>query len=466
MPTLTTDERQQSARRAAWALAATSLGFGVVQLDVSVVNVAITSMGSDLRVGVSALQWVVDAYTVALAALILSAGALGDRIGARRVFVAGFVLFTVASMACGLAPNLATLVGARAVQGVGAAILVPCSLTLLNHLYPEPRARARAVGIWAAGASVGLSGGPVVGGLLTSAFGWRAIFFINVPLGVVAIVLTLRHASETTRSTDRGVDVPGQVLAAITLVLLAASMVAGGRSGFGDRTVLAGLGAVVMAGALFVYTEARRADPMVPLGLFRSRTFAASTAVGLTINIAFYGLIFVLSLYFRNVHHYSPLMTGLAFAPATGIVFATNLLSGRAAERFGAACCVSAAAVVVAGALLAMLAVGADTPYVALMIQLMLLGAGLGLIVPVMTSALLGSVARDRSGVASGTLNTARQTGSVVGVAMFGSFAAAGVVHGLRLSLLVAAGLALLTALFALGMRGDSGRAEVGTPAR
>ena len=181
-----------------------SLGFAVVQLDVSVVNVAIKSIGSGLGGGVSALQWVVNAYTIGFAAFILTAGSLGDRIGARRVFVAGFLVFMVASAACGLAPDLGVLIGARAVQGIGAAVLVPSSLTLLNHAYTDPQARARAVGLWLAGASTALSGGPLIGGVLIATLGWRAIFFINVPVALTGIYLTLRYAQETTQSRGRG----------------------------------------------------------------------------------------------------------------------------------------------------------------------------------------------------------------------------------------------------------------------
>src|SRR3954469_5433173 len=259
-------------------LLAMSLGFAVVQLDVSVVNVAIRPIGDALGGGVAGLQWIVNAYTITFAAFILSAGAVGDRIGARRVFVAGFALFTAASAMCGLAPSLGALIAARAVQGVGAAVLVPCSLILLNHAYREPHERARAVGFWVAGASVALSAGPLVGGALIAALGWRAIFFINVPIGLAGIWLTLRHAEETPRAGGRGFDLPGQVAAIVALSSLAAATIEGGRSGWTAPGVLAGYGVPFLAFAAFLALEARGRRPMLPLGLFGSRTFSAAAA--------------------------------------------------------------------------------------------------------------------------------------------------------------------------------------------
>jgi MFS transporter, DHA2 family, methylenomycin A resistance protein len=436
-------------RRPGWALVATSLGFGVVQLDVSVVNVAIAPIGADFGGAVAGLQWVVNAYTVGFAALILSAGALGDRIGARRMFVAGFVLFTAASAACGLAPTLPALVAARGLQGVGAAVLVPCALSLLAHAYPEHRARARAVGLWAAGASIAVAAGPLVGGLLIASLGWRSIFFINVPIGLVAIGLTCRHTVETTRSRERGPDVPGQVLAVIALVALTAAMVEAGRRGFADPLVLGGCVVAVAAGAGFVALEARRENPMLPLRLFRSRTFSATSAIGLLVNVAFYGLIFVLSLYFQTTRGWSPLRTGLAFAPTAAAVLVANLTAGRLARAVGARNVLVAAALLMGASLAGLVVVDAGIPYPWLVGQLVTLGLGLGTVVPVMTAALLGSVDTSRSGLASGTLNTARQTGSAIGVALFGSLSAADLVTGLRVALAVSVGLALGVAVLA-----------------
>jgi DHA2 family methylenomycin A resistance protein-like MFS transporter len=442
-------------RRAGWALLATSLGFGVVQLDVSVVNVAIKPIGADLGGGVSGLQWVVGAYTVAFAALILSAGALGDRIGAKRVFIAGFALFTVASAACGLAPTLGFLIAARAVQGAGAAVLVPSSLSLLNHAYRDERARAHAVGLWAAGASVALSAGPLIGGVLTSSLGWRSIFFINAPIGLAGILLTLRFATETPRAAGRGIDLPGQLTAIAALVALAAAMIEAGQRGFADGLVLAGFGVAAVSLTAFVLIESRQRRPMLPLSLFRSRTFSVTSAIGLVINVAFYGLIFVLSLYFQDTRHYSVLLTGLAFAPTTVAIFVANLLAGSLARRAGRRTLLAGAALLLAAGLGGLL-VGPGTSYVAIVAQLVVVGFALGLIVPVMTSALLGSVDRSHSGVASGTLNTARQTGSVIGVGLFGSLAAGHLVSGLRLALVISVGLALLVAGLASGVAAEA----------
>jgi DHA2 family methylenomycin A resistance protein-like MFS transporter len=436
----------RSARR--WTLIAMSLGYAVVQLDVSVVNVAIKSIGSALGGGVSALQWVVNAYTIGFAAFILTAGALGDRIGARRVFVSGFGLFMVASAVCGLAPGLGVLVGARAIQGIGAAVLVPSSLTLLNHAYTEPAARSRAVGLWLAGASLALSGGPLIGGVLIATLGWRAIFFINVPVALAGVWLALRYASETSQSRDRGVDVGGQLLAVLTLTALVAATIEGGVRGFGSAPVLGGFALAAVAGAVFVAVEARGARPMLPLRLFENRTFSVTAAIGLLMNIAFYGLIFAFSLLFQRAQGLTPLQTGLALAPIMVAITIANLLAGRIDQRFGPRRTVAVAIVVVAASCTALLGVDASTGYGAMVVQLAALGAAAGSIIPVITSELMGSVERTRSGVAAGTLNTLRQTGSAIGVSLFGSLLAGhgGLTSGVHASLAITVGLCVAIA--------------------
>ena len=349
-------------------------------------------------------------------------------------------------MVCGLAPDLAVLVGARAVQGVGAAILVPASLSLLNHSYPDPAARARAVGLYLAGASAALSGGPLIGGVLIASLGWRAIFFINVPVAAAGVYLTLRWATETTRARDRGIDLPGQLAAVVSLVALVGATIEGGRVGFSDPWVLAGFAVAVVGTATFVAIEARTAKPMLPLGLFRSRTFSAAAAIGLFINIFFYGLIFVFSLLFQREQHLSPLQTGLALLPIMVAITTANLLSGRLTAHLGPRRTIAVGALLAAASCAGLLDVGASTSYLAIVVPISTLGFGAGMIVPVITSEMLGSVERSRSGVAAGTLNTMRQAGSSIGVALFGSLIASRFISGVHVSLAISIGLMLVIA--------------------
>jgi DHA2 family methylenomycin A resistance protein-like MFS transporter len=402
-------------------LAAMSLGYGVVQLDVTIVNTALNSIGTSLGGGVAELQWVVSAYTIAFASFILTAGALGDRIGAKRIFMAGFAIFTAASLACALASDAATLIAARAVQGLGAAILVPNSLALLSHAYPDGKARGRAVGIWAAGASLALTAGPLIGGGLIALVGWRSIFFVNLPIGLAGLWLTWRYARETTRSPQREVDLPGQIAAIMALGCLAGAIIEGGAVGWSHPFVIAGFVASVILVVLFVLQERRAAQPMLPLTLFRRRMFALTSLVGLLVNVAFYGLIFVFSLYFQRVNGWSPFATGLAFLPMMGAVLPVNLVAARVSERIGAPQTIALGAALGAAGCLALLGLAPGTSYWEIGAQLVIIGAGLGLLVPPLTSTLLGSVEKSRSGIAAGVLNSTRQTGSVLGVALFGS---------------------------------------------
>ena len=436
---------------ASLTLAGMSLGYGVVQLDLTIVNTALNTIGSSLGGGVSKLQWVVSAYTIAFAAFILTAGALGDRIGAKRIFMAGFAIFTAASVACALAPNAAFLISARCVQGLAAAILVPNSLALLSHAYPDEKARGRAVGIWAAGASLALTAGPFVGGGLITLVGWRSIFLVNLPVGLAGLWLAWRFAGETTRSPGREIDLPGQITAIAALGSLAGAIIEGGSLGWHNPFVIAGFAASAIFAVLFVWREARAPQPMLPLSLFRRRVFALTSLVGLLVNVAIYGLIFVLSLYFQQVNGLSPFATGLAFVPMMAAVLPVNLIAPRVAERIGAPATIAAGAVLSAVGCLAALGVEANTSYWAICMQLIAMSTGLGLLVPPLTSTLLGSVEKSRSGIAAGVLNATRQTGSVLGVALFGSLVgrSASFMAGLHASLVIAAGV-LLTAAVAI----------------
>jgi len=433
---------------ASLTLAAMSLGYGIVQLDVTIVNTALSAIGDSLGGGVARLQWVVSAYTIAFAAFILTAGTLGDRLGARRVFMTGFAVFTAASVACGLAPDALTLIAARVVQGLGAAILVPNSLALLSHAYPDEKARGRAVGIWAAGASSALTAGPLVGGGLIALAGWRWIFFVNLPIGLLGLWLTWRFAAETTRAPQREIDLPGQVAAVAALGSLAGAIIEGGAIGWSHPWVLAGFTAFAVLAVLFVAQERSARQPMLPLTLFGHCMFSVTALTGLLVNIAFYGLIFVFSLYFQRINGWSPFATGLAFVPMLGAVLPVNLLAARVSERLGAPRTIALGATIAAMACLSLLPIEGGTSYGAVALQLVALGGGLGLLVPPLTSTLLGSVEKSRSGIAAGVLNAMRQTGSVLGVALFGSLIgrASAFMTGAHAALLISAALLLAAA--------------------
>jgi DHA2 family methylenomycin A resistance protein-like MFS transporter len=417
-------------------LVAASLGFSVIQLDVFVVNVGIKAIGTELGGGTSALQWVVSAYTLMLAAFILTAGALADRFGARRMYCAGFIVFVAASLACGLAPTMGVLIAARAVQGAGAAILGACSLALLNHTFHDPAERTRAVGLWAAGASVALALGPVLGGLLIAGFGWRSIFFINLPIGAVGFWLTRRYAEETPPS-DRRLDLTGLVAGVAALGGLAFALIQGGAKGFISLPVVTALVIAALAATIFIRAEMTEREPMLPLGLFRDWAFTGPALLGLAVNVAFYGLVFLFSLLFQKEDGFSALAAGLAFLPLAGSVFAANLVSGRLSALIGSRLVILTGLGGMFVGCLGLLFTGAGTPFGELVIQQMILGFGIGLLVPQMTSALMGSVDRSRSGIAAGTLNTMRQTGSVLGVAVFGSLVSARFTSGLHVALVL-----------------------------
>src|ERR1700683_1427007 len=383
-------------------IVAMSLGYAVVQLDITIVNTALSSIGQSLRGVVSELQWVVTAYTITFAALILTAGALGDRIGAKRVFMWGFAIFTVASVLCAVSASAGFLIAARALQGAGAAILVPNSLALLNHAYPDEKQRGRAVGIWAAGASLALTAGPLAGGGLIALVGWRSIFLVNLPIGLAGLWLTWRYASETPLSRQRELDLPGQAAAIGALASLAGALIEGGARGWSNPWVLAGFAAFVALAGFFIFQERSARQPMLPLALFEHRLFALTSLIGLLVNAAFYGLIFVLSLYFQQVNGLSALATGLDFLPMMAAVLVVNLFAARAAERFGALTMIAAGAGSAAWGCVALLSIERGTGYGEICAQLVAMGAGLGLLVPPLTSTLLGSVEKSRSGVGAG----------------------------------------------------------------
>ncbi len=412
-------------------LAATSLGFIVVQVDVSVVNTALERLRTSFETGIAALQWIVNAYTIVFAAFLLTAGAMGDRFGSRRIFITGFVLFTAASLVCGLAPDLGVLIAARATQGLGASLLVPTSLSLLYSAFPVAAERAKAVGIWASGAGLGIAAGPVVGGALTLWFGWRSIFLINVPIGILGVLLALRCDASAPQRRSGPLDILGQLWAILALCSLTGTIIEASPLGPTRLVVLVGALFFVISSGLFILTESRAARPMLPLGLFRSPICAAVIIVGALLNLTFYGSIFMFSLFFQVVRGYTPFQTGVAFLPLTILVAIINIWSGRLTARLGPGIPLLSGLLLGALGYICLLPLDAESSYLEICLQLVTIGAGAALAVPPMTAALLSAVDHTYSGIASGALNAARQIGGAIGVALFGLLLNAGSSEGL-----------------------------------
>jgi DHA2 family methylenomycin A resistance protein-like MFS transporter len=445
----------QPRSRAGRSLAVALLGFFVVTLDALVVSVALPTIGGDLGGGITGLQWVVDGYTLLFAALLLSAGALADRFGARQVLGAGLVLFVGASAACGLAPTLGVLVAARLAQGAGAAVVMPSSLALIRGAYRDAGERARAIAVWSLGGAVASAAGPVVGGLLIL-LSWRTIFFINLPVGAVALYLLLGVARSPRRPAP--FDWVGQVTAVLGMGGLTYGLIEGGAEGFAEPTVLGALVVGVLALVVFFVAEARAAHPMVPLGLFHSRPVAVSVAGGAAFSVGFYGLVFLLSLYFQQVRGLTAAETGLAFIPTTGITGVLTLVAPRIAARFGPRVPTAAGQLLQAAGLLGLCVTVVWAPVWVVSAVTVLIGLGASLAVPTLTALLVASVPAERAGTASGVLNTCRQVGGALAVAAFGALVAdpATFLPGLQASLAIAALLLLATAAASLSLRTPS----------
>jgi DHA2 family methylenomycin A resistance protein-like MFS transporter len=399
---------------------ATSLGFVLVQLDVSIINVSLATIGTRLHVGVLGLQWVVDAYALGFASLLLSTGGLGDRVGHRRMFVLGVALFTGASVACGLAWGEEALVAARVLQGAGAAALVPSSLALLTRACGEDaKLRAWGVGWWTAAGTIGLAAGPLLGGVLVDLLGWRSIFLVNLPVGLLGIWLTRRFVAVSAGIETR-LDWIGQVLAIAALLCLTGSVIGTPRFGWSSLPVRAGLIVAIVAVAAFIAQEHRCRHPMLPLAFFRERTFTGATVVGFLVNMTLYGALFLLGLYFQVTKHYPAWVSGIAFLPLPVVLGVSNILASRIAEKLGPSGGMSVGLLIAACGCAVLASLSAQTSYGEMLVGLVLIPAGVGITVPVMTSCLLGSVPRSQAGVASGTLNAVRQAGGAIGVALLG----------------------------------------------
>ncbi|MFF6806849.1 MFS transporter [Streptomyces sp. NPDC012616] len=447
-------------------LIALSLGYFLVMLDVTVVNVAVPEIRTALDTGASALQWIVDGYSTVFAGLLLLGGGLADRLGHRRMFLTGLGVFTAASLVCGLAGTSGALIAGRLAQGAGAALLVPASLALLQATYSDRAVRARAIAVWGAVASIAFGAGPAVGGLLVSGLEWRSVFWLNLPVAALAVFLTVRHIPASARKKPaRRMDPAGQMLGIVGLVALAGGLNEAGSHGWTSPLVLAAFGTGAACLTAFALVEralegreragqGRRA-PLLPPSLFRSGAFTATAAIGLLISLGYYGMLFLTTLYFQQERGFTVLDTGLALLPSVCMGLVAAPLFSRLAARTGPYLPMAGGLALGAVGFLGWLTARPDTPYPVLLFALVATGLGQTMTALAATAAIIETAPPSGAGIASAVFNVARQVGSAVGVALFGTLAAAAgdFTSGLRLSAGIAAAAFAVGTVLAVGVR-------------
>ncbi|HET9103968.1 MAG TPA: MFS transporter [Solirubrobacteraceae bacterium] len=446
------------------ALVAATTAFTLVILGTTVVNVALPSIRAEFGSSVAGLQWVINGYTLMLASLLLSMGAMCDKRGARPVMLGGVTVFVLGALVSLAAPSLAVLLTGQVLLGTGAAALLPASLALLSDAYPDDRRRARAIAIFASASAVAIGLGPVLGGLLIDSLGWRAIFGLDVPLAVIIGLLVAAHRPRAAPTLAKGLDGFGQVTAILSLGALTFAVIQSGSSGWLAAPVLGPLAVAVGAAFAFVAIERAGREPMLPLSIFASRAFNCSSVSGLLINFGVYGQFFVLSLYLQELRGLSPLQVGVVFLVQPGTAALTSLAAGAITVRRGPRIpAVTGGALATAGTL-AIAGIDAHTPLAQIVGGLALLGAGGGLTIPALTTAIVSASARRRVGVAAATFTASRQIGGILGVAVLGALVGQPVgLPGLHTAVLVAAGVLAAAALLGLLVAPDGPGAEADT---
>jgi len=415
-----------------WTLAAVAFGLFMIMLDNTIVNVALPSIERDLHMSISSLEWVVTAYALTFAALLITGGKLGDYYGRRKMFTLGLAVFTLASLACGFAPNPGFLIAMRAVQGVGSALMNPATLSIITATF-EPRERGRAIGIWAGVSAMALAIGPLLGGLIVDNLNWNWIFFVNVPVGVVGIVvsqLVIRESRDT--SHEQSIDIPGLVTSGLGLLALCYALIEGNKHGWASAEIVGLFAASVVLIAAFVVLEMRQRLPMLDLSLFRIASFSGANTVALLVSLGMFGVFFYVSLYVQNILGYSPTKAGATFLPMTLLIIFIAPLAGNFSDKIGSRWLMGAGMTLLGLSLLLYLRVGVHSSYVSLLPQLVLGGVGMALTMSPMTSAAMASVPVDKAGVGSGVLNSFRQVGGSLGIALMGAILASYLAPGDR----------------------------------
>jgi len=401
--------------------AAICLGYFAIILDGSVLNVAVPAIRADFGGSLAGAQWVLNAYTLTLAALLLTAGALGDRVGLRRMFLSGVAVFTAASVACAAAPSIPVLIATRVVQGIGAAALLPATLALIPYLFRERVGQARAAVVWVGIGAGAVALGPLIGGLLIDAFGWRSVFLINLPIGIISLLLGRIAIAETPRR-HRAVDRFGQATAIMALVLVTAAVIRGGQSGWRSPITIGLLISGVLVGAAFWIGEGRVSEPMLPPEFFAHRVRTVAVVCASLMGFLFYGTLFMMSLYFQELRGWTPGATGVALLPLTvGTLAGPFLIYRRLSRRFGHPVLLVAGFVCCALGIAVLAPTDAHTAYAVIALGLLLIGIASTVSFSALTSLLLASVSKEQSGLASGVQNTTRQAGALMAVSILGA---------------------------------------------
>ncbi len=398
-----------------------SMSLLIVGLDVTIVNVALPSIGRELHATVSGLQWTVDAYTLVLASLLMLSGSTADRLGRRRTFVIGLTVFSVGSLLCSLAPSLGLLVVFRMLQAVGGSMLNPVAMSIITNTFTEPRERAQAVGVWGAVVGISMALGPVVGGLLVSSAGWQSIFWINIPVGVVAIVLALRYIPESKAPRARRFDLVGQLLMIAFLATLTYGIIEAPSRGWTSPQILVAFAVALAALVGFLLYEPRREEPLIDLRFFRSIPFASATVTAVAAFAALGGFLFLNTLYLQEVRGLSPLRAGLDTLPMAIMTMVASPLSGRIVGHRGARLPLVVSGIALASACAMLVAVDAVTPFTWLFAAYVVFGIGFGLVNAPITNAAVSGMPRAQAGVASAVASTSRQVGQTLGVAVVGA---------------------------------------------
>ena len=411
-------------RRKWWTLAAVSFGLFMIMLDNTVVNVALPSIQSDIGADLSELQWIVTGYALSFAALMLIGGKLADAYGRRLIFVVGIVVFTAASLWCGLADSGNMLIVARVVQGIGAALMNPATLSIITATFP-PRQRGMAIGIWVGVSAMALAIGPLVGGILTQQINWSWIFFINVPVGIAGIIVA-RFAIDESRdeSEEQRLDLPGLISSGVGLFALTYGLIEANNYGWTSGRIIASFVVAVVSLAIFVLLELRQRLPMLDLSLFKNSTFAGANVVMLLVALAMFGVFFFNSLYLGRILHYSPIQTGATFLPMTVLIVFVAPLAGRFSDKIGSRWLMGAGLVLLSLSLLAFSTLDETSTFWDIVPGLLLGGVGMSLAMTPTTAAAMGSVPVDKAGVGSAVLNSMRQVGGSLGIALMGAIVA------------------------------------------